>query len=83
MVPALVLARGAVLVVVLLRVLLVRGVVSVGRLPLRALVPAVLVLLGSVPVPVLVVGRRRGLVVVGRRLGLSSARRIGRISPGC
>ena len=81
MVPALVLARGAVLVVVLLRVLLVRGVVSVGRLPLRASVPAVLVLLGSVLV--LVVGRRRGLVVAGRRLGLSSARRIGRISPGC
>ena len=79
MVSALVLVWGWVLVVVLLRVLLVSGVVSVGRLPLRALVPAVLVLLGSV----LVVGLRRGLVVVGRRLGLSSARRIGRISPGC
>ena len=81
MVSALVLVWVPVLVVVLLRVLLVSGVVSVGRLPLRALVPAVLVLLGSVLV--LVVGRRRGLVVAGRRLGLSSARRIGRISPGC
>lgn len=81
MVSALVLVWVPVLVVVLLRVLLVRGVVSVGRLPLRASVPAVLVLLGSVLV--LVVGRRRGLVVAGRRLGLSSARRIGRISPGC
>ena len=79
MVSALVLVWGWVLVVVLLRVLLVSVVVLVGRLPLRALVPAVLVLLGSV----LVVGLRRGLVVAGRRLGLRSARRIGRISPGC
>ena len=69
------------MVVVLLRVLLVRGVVSVGCLAQPASAPAVLVLLGSVPV--LVAGRRRGLVVVGRRLGLSSARRIGRISLGC
>ena len=81
MVPVLVLVRGPVLVVVLLRGLLVSGVVLVGRLAQPASAPAVLALLGSVPVPV--VGRRRGLVVAGRRLGLSSARRIGRISPGC
>ena len=79
MVPALVLVWVPVLVVVLLRVLLVSGVVLVGRLPHPVL--ALELLLGSVPVPV--AGRRRGLVVVGRRLGLSSARRIGRISPGC
>ena len=68
------------MVVVPLRVLLVSGVVSVERLPHPA---SALALLGSVPVLVPVVGRRRGLVVAGRRLGLSSARRIGRISPGC